>query len=63
MHDNFWVKINKSGIFYSIEKYYLDDARIIYCQKKKTITKLGARRCAKRFINKKIIQQYIKETL
>jgi hypothetical protein len=61
MHDNFWVKISKEGIFYSVDRYYLDDSRIIYCNKRKTITKFGARMCARRFINKKITQQYIKE--
>jgi hypothetical protein len=63
MHDNFWVKIRKYGIFYKVEKYQLDDSRIIYCQEKLTATKVGARICARRFINKKITQQYIREII
>jgi hypothetical protein len=61
MHDSFWVKIKKNGLFYIVERYYLDEARIIYCQKRFTFTKLGAILCAKRFINNKITQQYIRE--
>lgn len=61
MHDSFWVNISKQGLFYSVDRYYLDESRIIYCNKKKAITKFGARICAKKFINNKIIQQYIKE--
>jgi len=61
MYDNFWVKIKKRSIFYTVERYYLDETRIIYCQKKLTITKIGAKICAKRFINNKITEQYIKE--
>lgn len=63
MHDSFWVKIKKNGLFYTVERYYLDDARIIYCQKRFTFTRIGAKMCAKRFIKNKIIQQYIKEIL
>jgi len=61
MQDNFWVKIKKNRILYTVEGYYLDDARIIYCQKKLTITRFGANMCARRFVKKKLIQQYIKE--
>jgi hypothetical protein len=61
MHDSFWVKISKDGYLYTVERYYLDESRITYCQKRFTLTKFGAKMSAKRFINNKIAEQYIKE--
>jgi hypothetical protein len=61
MHDNFWVKIKKTGSFYTVERYYLDESRITYCQKRFTLTRFGANLCAKRFIKNNIVKEYIKE--
>jgi len=61
MLDTFWVKINKNGLVYSVEKYYLDESRIIYCKKRLTLTKVGAKIVARKFVVKQISQHYIKE--
>jgi hypothetical protein len=61
MFNTFWVRIKKSGLFFSVEKYYLDESRIVYCKKRLTFTRIGAKIVARRFVTKQISKQYIKE--
>jgi hypothetical protein len=61
MFDTFWVKINKNRVLYSVERYFLDDSRIIHCRKRMTFTRRGAKIVAKRFVLKKILEAYVKD--
>lgn len=61
MNEDFWINIAKPGFFYVVEKWQVGEDRILYVEKKKTLTKLGAKRYANRCIIKIICQQYIKE--
>ena len=61
MNESFWINIIKSGSFYVVEKWQVGEDRILYVEKKKTLTKFGAKRYAKKCIMDSICSQYIKE--
>ena len=61
MNEDFWINITKPGNFYVVEKWQAGEDRILYVEKKKCLTKLGAKRYARRCIIKHISNGYIKE--
>lgn len=61
MNEDFWVNITKSGLFYVVEKWQAGENRILYVEKKKTLTKFGAKRYARRYIINLIANNYLKE--
>ena len=61
MNESFWINIKKSGLFYTVEKWTAGEDRILYVEKKKTLTKFGAKRYARRCIIINICDNYIKE--
>lgn len=63
MNENFWINITKPGLLYVVEKWQAGDDRILYVEKRKTLTKLGAKRYAKRCIIDHVCGMYIKEKM
>jgi hypothetical protein len=61
MNEDFWINIVKPGFFYIVEKWQAGEDRILYVEKKKALTKFGAKRYARRCIIKYIAEGYIKE--
>lgn len=61
MNENFWINIVHSGFFYIVEKWNAGEDRILYVEKKKTLTKWGAKRHARKCIINNVCDQYIKE--
>lgn len=61
MNEDFWINIAKPGFFYVVEKWQVGEDRILYVEKKKALTKFGAKRYARRCIIKHIAEWYIKE--
>ena len=61
MIEDFWVKITKPSFFYVVEIWSAGEDRILYVEKKKRLTKFGAKKIAKRCIMEKIYLSYIKE--
>jgi hypothetical protein len=61
MSEDFWINIAKPGFFYIIEKWSVGEDRILYVEKKKALTKFGAKRYAKRCIINNVCSAYIKE--
>lgn len=61
MNEDFWINISKQGHFYIVEKWQVGEDRIVYVEKKKTLTKHGAKRYAKRCIINHVCKGYIKE--
>ena len=63
MIENFWINITKPGFFYIIEKWNANEDRILYVEKKKALTKWGAKRYARKCIISNVCDQYIKEKI
>ena len=63
MNEDFWININKPGFFYMVEKWNAGEDRILYVEKKKALTKWGAKRYARRCIINNVCNQYIKEKI
>lgn len=61
MSEDFWINITKPGFLYVVEKWQAGEDRILYVEKKKTLTKRGAKRYARRCIINNVCGQYIKE--
>lgn len=61
MNEDFWINITKPGLLYVVEKWQVGEDRILYVEKRKALTKFGAKRYAKRCIMAHITKQYIKE--
>lgn len=61
MTEDFWINISKPGFFYVVEKWQVGEDRILYVEKRKTLTRFGARHYAKRCIIKHIAEGYVKE--
>lgn len=61
MDTDFWINITKPGLFYVVEKWQAGQDRILYVEKKRTLTNWGARKYSKRCIINNICNQYIKE--
>lgn len=61
MNEDFWINITKPGFLYIVEKWQVDQDRILYVEKKKTLTKRGAHKYSKRCIINHVCSQYIKE--
>jgi len=61
MSEDFWIKITKPGLLYVVEKWQAGEDRILYVEKKKTLTRWGARHYAKRCIIDQVCNLYIKE--
>lgn len=61
MDNDFWVNITKPGLFYVVEKWRVGEDRILYVEKRKTLTLWGAQKYSKRCIINHIYSQYIKE--
>lgn len=61
MNENFWINIVKVGPYYMVEKWQVGEDRILYVEKKKALTKFGAKRYAKKCIIDYVCNQYIKE--
>lgn len=61
MNESFWINIKKSGLFYTVEKWTAGEDRILYVEKKKTLTKFGAKKYARRCIIINVCEKYIRE--
>ena len=61
MSEDFWINITKPGLLYVVEKWQVGEDRILYVEKKKTLTKRGAKSYARRCIINNVCDQYIKE--
>lgn len=61
MSEDFWINIIRPGFLYVVEKWQVDKDRILYVEKKKALTKYGAKRYARRCIINNVCDQYIKE--
>ena len=61
MSEDFWINITKPGFLYVVEKWQAGEDRILYVEKKKTLTRRGAKRYARRCIINNVCDQYIKE--
>lgn len=61
MNEDFWINIIKSGKFYIVEKWSFGEDRILFVEKKKTLTRYGAKKYARRCIISHVCEQYIKE--
>lgn len=61
MNEDFWINITKPGFFYVVEKWSAGEDRILYVEKRKVLTRLGAKKYARRFILNNVCNQYIKE--
>lgn len=63
MNNDFWINITKPGKLYVVEKWSADEDRILYVEKKKTLTKCGAKKYARRCIIDYLCEQYVKEKM
>lgn len=63
MNNDFWINITRQGNFYVVEKWYAGEDRILYVEKRKTLTKRGAKKYARRCIIDHVCNQYIKEKM
>ena len=61
MNEDFWISIVRPGFLYIVEKWQVGENRILYVEKKKALTKYGAKRYARRCIINKVCNEYIKE--
>lgn len=61
MNEEFWINIKKDRLSYVIEKWTATEDRILYVEKKKRLTKWGARRYARRCIIINVCEKYIRE--
>jgi hypothetical protein len=60
--NDFWINIKKPGMFYVVEQWWtVGDDRILYVEKRKRLTKWGAKRYARRCIIANVCNGYIKE--
>lgn len=61
MNNDFWINITKPGFFYVVEKWSAGEDRILYVEKRRSITLWGAKKYAKRCIIDQVCNSYIKE--
>lgn len=63
MNEEFWINITKPGILYVLEVWMVGEDRILYVEKRKSLTKFGAHKRARKIAIKHLSNQYIKEKL
>jgi hypothetical protein len=61
MNEDFWINITKPAKLYVVEIWRVGEDRILYVEKKRVLTKRGAKRYARRCIINNVCEQYIKE--
>jgi hypothetical protein len=63
MTEDFGVKITKPGTLYLVEKWQVGEDRIIYLEKKRSLTLRGSKRKAKHFLDDYLFNKYVKEKI
>ena len=63
MNEEFWINITKPGILYVLEIWMAGEDRILYVEKRKSLTKFGAYKRARKIAMRYLSNQYIKEKL
>lgn len=63
MNEDFWVNIKSWNIFYVVEICHVAEDRIVYIEKKKALTRFGAKRVARKKVLEFMSSKYIHDKI